>query len=135
MILRCPNCNRKLECDIEAGVEFTLDCPACNEPFTIAGEEATHLSSKHKGIKFQLESFEDEVEDEDTTIAEVGTAAADTNPPGTPDSSAVDAADKDEEEEQDVLLVETGNILVDVVNAKSEMVAINPGSKKKALVN
>jgi len=70
MILRCPNCDRKLECVIEAGVECTLDCPACNEPFTITGEEATQLSSKQQGIKFQKGSFEDDIDRTSMTIAE-----------------------------------------------------------------
>lgn len=90
---------------------------------------------KAKGLP-ELADFEEEAEvteitlAEGDTTAEVGTASADTGTPGTPDS-----IDQVEEEELDVLLVEAGNILVDVVNAKSEMLASTPGTAKKALVN
>jgi carboxyl-terminal processing protease len=55
------------------------------------------------------------------------------------DSDSTAAADSDteqeEEEERDALLLEAGNILIDVVNAKNQMVASNPGKTKKAQIN
>ncbi len=45
------------------------------------------------------------------------------------------AADEEKEEDRDVLLVEAGNVLIDVVNAKNQMVAGNPGNSKKVLIN
>jgi hypothetical protein len=71
-----------------------------------------------------IEDFDEDIE-----------ADADSDSGADDTASTDDAAGDEEEENTDVLLVEAGNILVDVVNAKSEMVAITPGGNKKALVN
>jgi carboxyl-terminal processing protease len=72
------------------------------------------IENKRRKAKGQplLEDFEDETESTD----EIADADSD-----------ADADEEEElEEEPDVLLVEAGNILADVLQAKSEMVAINP---------
>jgi len=71
-----------------------------------------------KGLPL-LDGIEDDTAENDTTDPE----------------NAVAADTEDDEEEPDVLLVEAGNILIDVVNAKNQMVASNPGETKKALIN
>jgi carboxyl-terminal processing protease len=65
---------------------------------------------KAKGLE-PLESFDEDIDEE------VATADA--------DDSATAAEDEEEEEEADVLLVEAGNVLVDVVKAETEMLASN----------
>ena len=65
-----------------------------------------------------LEDFETDADEELTTAGVDGSASAE---------------DEDEEEEEaDVLLVEAGNVLVDVVKAESEMLASNQRLLDKA---
>lgn len=77
---------------------------------------------KAKGLE-PLADFEDEEELDEAGATDDADVAENTNDDG---GSA-------EAEEPDVLLVETGNILVDAVTAKSELVASSPRERKSGL--